>query len=192
MNDLSESGSRLQSIGTEQFFYFFLRLRKGEVRRTVGLLQSRFPDESPEQLAHRLMASKSGLAMLGGSLVSLPVMLPGVGQALKLMGVVGATSLLTRMHLYMILEIALLFGKDIDDTARVPEMAAVVATTGLAAASPAVAQAYGLDPRVSLAVGALAAPAATQLVGRCAIAFYRDRLDETGADQTGAPQPTVS
>ena len=28
----------LQSLSTEEFFYFFLRLRKGEVRRTVSTL----------------------------------------------------------------------------------------------------------------------------------------------------------
>jgi hypothetical protein len=111
--------------------------------------------------------------MLGGSLLTLPLLMPGVGQVLKLMGVVGATSMLTRMHLYMILEIAMLFGRDIDDSARVPEMAAVVAATGLAAAGPLLARSFGLEPQLSLPVGTLSAAAVTQLVGRSAIAFYR-------------------
>jgi hypothetical protein len=172
LNEPVDSRHGLQSVTTEAFFYFFLRMRKGEVRRIVGILRSRYPDEGQEQLARRLIASKSALSMLGGTLLTLPLLMPGVGQALKLLGVVGATSMLTRMHIYLILEIALLYGKDIDDTARVPELAAVVATTGLAAASPLLAQNLGLEPQLSLPVGTLSAAAATQLIGRSAIAFY--------------------
>jgi hypothetical protein len=112
----------IQSLATDQLFYFFLRLRKGEIRRTVQVLQSRYPEESPAQLAQRLIDSKATVSLIGGTLLHLPLLFPGIGQALKLLGVVGATSLLTSMHLYLILEIALVFGKDIDDQARVPEM----------------------------------------------------------------------
>jgi hypothetical protein len=183
-----DSAQRLQSATTEQFFYFFLRMRKGEVRRMVGILQSRYPREGPAQLARRLIASKSALAMLGGSLLTLPLLMPQVGQALKLLGLVGATSMLTRMHLYMILEIALLYGKDIDDTARVPEMAAVVAATGLAAASPLLARGYGLEPQYSLPVGTLSAAAVTQLIGRSAMAYY-GRAGEPAEDPAGGSSP---
>ena len=88
-----------QSLLTDQFFYFFLRLRKGEIRRTVQVLQGRCPDESPAQLARRLIDSKATLSLIGGTLLYLPLLFPGIGQALKLLGAVGATSLLTRMHL---------------------------------------------------------------------------------------------
>jgi hypothetical protein len=172
LNEPVDSGQHLQGLATEEFFYFFLRMRKNEVRRIVGILQSRYPEEAPEQLARRLIASKSALSMLGGSLLTLPLVMPGMSQALKLLGLVGVTSMLTRMHLYMILEIALLFGKDIDEKARVPEMAAVVATTGLAAASPLLARNLGLEPQLSLPVGTIATAAATQLIGRSAIALY--------------------
>lgn len=181
MNEPSVVERKLQSLTTDHFFYFFLRLRKGEVRRTVQVLQSRYPDEDPYQLAHRVIASKSKLSLLGGSLLSLPLLVPSIGQALKLMGVVGATSMLTRMHLYMILEIALLFGKDIDDTARVPEMAAVVAATGLAASSPLLVTTLNLSPVYALPAGALSATAVTRAVGRAAIAYYRRSLDDPHA-----------
>jgi hypothetical protein len=49
----------------------------------------------------------------------------------EFLGFVGGTAAITRMHLYLILEIALLYGMDIDDEARVPEMIAVVAATSL-------------------------------------------------------------
>lgn len=180
MTEPPETERRLQSLATDEFFYFFLRLRKGEVRRTVATVRARYPDEAPEQLARRLIAAKSKLSLLGGALIAVPLLFPGIGQVLKLAGAVGATSLLTRMHLYLILEIALVFGKDIDESARVPEMMAVVAATGLGAASPILAQNQGLDPRFTPAVGALSCAAVTQLVGRAATAYYRPKplLDE--------------
>src|SRR5919106_1877272 len=125
-----------QGLATDQFFYFFLRLRKAEVRRTVQTLRARYPDETPEQLSRRLIESHSRVALIGGALSYLPFMLPWLGQALKLAGVVGTTSMLARMHLYLILEIALVHGYDIDDEARAPEMAAVVGATGMAAGTP--------------------------------------------------------
>jgi uncharacterized membrane protein YuzA (DUF378 family) len=117
---------RQQALAVDEFFYFFLRLRKNEVRRVARVLRERYPDESPQQLARRLVDAKTGLAAIGGGLLYLPQMVPGLGQALKLMGVVGAGSMLTRMHLYLILEIAAVYGEDVDDTARVMEMVAVV------------------------------------------------------------------
>lgn len=172
MNQSIDPGKRLQSVTTEQFFYFFLRMRKSEIRRIVGILQKRHPDEGPAQLARRLVSSSSAISLLGGSLLTIPLLLPGVGQALKLFGVVGATSMLTRMHLYLIMQIAMLFGKDLDDPARVRELALVIAASGLVAASPMLAAELDLDPRFGVPIGALTAAATTQLIGHTAIALY--------------------
>ena len=76
------------------------------------------------------------------------------------------------MHLYLILEIALVFGKDIDDQARVPEMAAVVAATGLAAAAPLLVHTFDLHPFYTLSAGTLSAAATARLIGESAIRFY--------------------
>lgn len=169
--------NRTQGMATDQFFYFFLRLRKGEVRRTVQTIRSRYPDEPPEQIALRLITVKSRLAAVGGALMNVPMLLPGVGQVLKISGVVGASSLLTRMHLYLILEIAEAFGKDIDDKARVTEMASVVAaTTAGSAATPMLTSAMKLNPLYAIPIGALSASGVTQLIGRSAIALYQREL----------------
>ena len=147
-------------------------MRKGEIRRTVQALKERYPDESQAQLARRLINSKAILSLVGGSLIHLPLFFPGIGQALKLLGVVGATSLLTRMHLYLILEIALIYDRDIDDSARVPEMLAVVAATGLSATSPLVVRALDLHPYYALPAGGLSAVATARLIGESAINYY--------------------
>jgi hypothetical protein len=169
MNGEDVRRKHLQSLSTEEFFYFFLRLRKGEIRRTVAGLRNRYPGDTEQQLAARLIRSKTRLSLLGGTLLNLPMVLPGAGLLLKMIGTVGATSMLTRLHLYLILEIALVFGKDIDDKARVGEMVAVVAATGLSVAAPVLVKVLGLPPVYMLPVGGLSASAATRLIGATAV-----------------------
>jgi len=164
----------IQGILTEEFFYFFLRLRKGRIRQVTAAIKARFPDETPEQLARRLISSQSQLSFLGGAILHLPMLIPGLGQTLKLLGMVGGGACLTRMHLYLILEIALLFGKDIDDQARVPEMAAVVAATGLAVGAPLLLDALDLNPLLSVPAAGLTASTVARLIGEQAISLYQE------------------
>ena len=167
-----------QGLATDQFFYFFLRLRKGEVRRTVQTARTRYPDESEAQLAARLVSAKSRLAFAGGALMNLPMLWPGIGQALKIAGVVGATSMLTRMHLYLILEIAELFGQDIDDKSRVPEMIAVVSATAAGTmVPPLLVRSLQVNPIYAIPAGAFSAGVVTQAIGRTAIAYYQGKLE---------------
>ena len=186
----------------EEFFYFFLRLRKNEVRRVAQLIAARYPDDEPGRNAgsrpwhepgrnaRRLIASKSNLSLLGGALLHAPLLIPGLGQTLKLTGVVGAgSSMLTRMHLYLILEIAHLFGEDIDDSTRVPEMVAVVAATGLGAAAPSLLAAYGMKPILMIPAGALSMTATTRLIGESAIRFYAARAASEHQSEGRAPEP---
>jgi hypothetical protein len=84
---------------TDDFFYFFLRLRKDRIRKVVADINARFPEESVEQRARRLIADQTQLSLLGGLILDLPTMIPGIGQALKILGFVGGTSALVRMHL---------------------------------------------------------------------------------------------
>ena len=161
-----------QSILADQFFYFFLRLRKDRIRKVVKAVNDHYPNEPPEQKARRLIATQTSLSCLGGTLMHLPELIPGIGQAVKVLGFVGGASAVTRMHLYLILEIALLYDKDIDDEARVPEMLAVVAATGLAAGVPLLATALGINPLVSIPVAGITAYTAAQLIGEEAIRFY--------------------
>jgi hypothetical protein len=69
-------------------------------------------------------------------------------------------------------EIALLYGRDIDDQARVSELMAVVAATGASVAAPYVVNAMDLTPLVTLPVAAITATATTQLIGDIAIRHY--------------------
>lgn len=168
--------ANLQSLTFDDFMYFFLRLRKSRVRAVVRTVRARFPEESSEQLARRLVASQAPLSFLGGSLLYLPSLLPGLGRGLQLLGFVMGASALTRMHLYLILEVALAYDLDIDDQARVPEMMAVVAATGAAVVVPTVVKALGFHPMVSMPMAGLTATATTRLIGDTAIRFYQRSL----------------
>lgn len=170
----------LQSRLTDDFFYFFLRLRKDRIRKVVANVNVRFPEESVEQRARRLIEDQTQLSLLGGLILDLPTMIPVIGPALKVLGFVGGTSALVRMHLYLILEIALLYGQDIEDQARVPEMAAVVAGTGLAVGAPFLTDALGFHPLWSMAAGGLAAVAMSRLIGEGAIRYYGQPQDAPG------------
>jgi uncharacterized protein (DUF697 family) len=119
----------------------------------------------------------------------IPLLAPGVGQALKVLGFVGGTSVITRMHLYLILEIALLYGKDIDDSARVPEMLAVTAATGLAAGAPMLAGLLDFNPLYALPTAGATASAVSMAIGEASIHFYsRPALPADDASlQTEAP-----
>jgi uncharacterized protein (DUF697 family) len=174
----------MQGLMTEEFFYFFLRVRKARVRKVVEAIQARFPEETPEQMARRLITSQTQLSFLGGSLLHLPFLIPGLGQTLQMLGVVGGGACLTRMHLYLILEIALLFGQDIDDRARVPEIVAVVAATGLASGTPLLLQALEVNPLLALPAAGLTASTVAKLIGEQAIRFYGRALEAPATDVT--------
>ena len=171
----------LQSVLTDKFFYFFLRLRKNQVRKVVDSVNTRFPEETLDQRARRLIEAQTSLSFLGGALVQLPMLIPGLGLALGLMGFVGGASALTRMHLYLILEIAHLYGKNIDDQARVPEMVSVVLATGLAAGAPLLVQALEVTPLLALPAGGLTSAAVARLIGESAIRHYSRELPELAA-----------
>jgi hypothetical protein len=175
----------LQSLSVDDFLFFFMQLRKSRVRTVVQSVRTRFPDETPAQQAKRLIDSHTPTSFLGGILCQFPIVLPGVGLALQLIGFSLSASLLARMHIHLILEIALLFGKDIDDQARVPEMMAVVAATGAAAATPLALQALEIVPVVSLPAAGLAAATSVQLIGNTAIQYYSKESQELA----GAARP---
>ena len=182
----ARSVGRRQSLAAEEFFYFFLRLRKNEIRRTVRQLEQQFPGDDLRTRSRRSVHAKTALAALGGGLLYVPGLFPGTGQFLKLAGVVGAASMLTRMHLYLILEIAAVYGEDIDDLARVPEMLAVVAATGMGGAAPQLLAGYQAAPWVSVGAGALSMATVTRLIGLAATRFYAKRRAQDDATSPAA------
>jgi uncharacterized protein (DUF697 family) len=178
--------AKTQSITVDDFFYFFLQLRKPRIRTVVERARKLHPEMTREQLADQLIESTSSLSLVAGSLVSLPLMFPGLHVFLRYFGLVAGSAVITRMHLYLILEIAHLYGKDIDDSARVSEMIAVVAATEAAVALPPIAlQLLNLAPAVSIITSGLTATALTRLIGRFAKEYYVKQI--SGNNVTAVP-----
>lgn len=173
---------RPQSLAADQFFYFFLRLRKNEIKRVVQRAQSLYPTDSRERLARRLINTQSTLSFMAGALLNVPLLLPGAGNALKFIGIAGGTSIMTRMHLYLILEIAHIYGHDVDDKGRVPEMMAIIASSGLAAGAPWMVQRMAWPQMAAIPVAGLTVAAITQIIGNAAIAYYKRGADKAGSD----------
>jgi hypothetical protein len=169
------SRKKSQSMVTDEFLYFFLRLRKGEVRRVVQRVKSLYPDESPEQLAQHLINTQSILSFVGGAILHLPQLVPVAGNIWKLAGFAGGASIMTRMHLYLILEIALLFGHDIEDKARVPELIGVIAASGVSAATPYLVNQLHWNPLAAIPTSGATASLVTQVIGAEAIRLYKHK-----------------
>jgi len=166
---------KTQGLLVDQFLYFFLRLRKNEIRRVVQKVQTLYPNDTPEQLARRLINTQCALSFIGGSLLYLPQLFPLAGNVLKIAGFAGGASILTRMHLYLILEIALLYGHDIEDQARVAEMMAIVSATGLTAATPFVVSGLNWNRFASIPTSGITVATMTQLIGVAAIQLYSSK-----------------
>lgn len=179
------AANRQQGLAVDQFLYFYLRLRKSEIRRIVDKAKKLYPGETPKQLARRLINTQCALSFLGGGILHLPQLIPVAGNVLKFAGLAGGASVLTRMHLYLILEIALLYGHDIEDQDRVAEMMAVVAASGITAAAPFVVNSLNWHPLVAIPASGLTSTIVTQLIGAAAISLYE-------AKTIGRPVPTGS
>lgn len=94
------------------------------------------------------------------------------------------------MNLYLILEIALLYGHDIEDRARVSEMMTVVAASGLTAGTPFLIGHMGWQPLVAMPTSGLTSSVVTQMIGAAAIRLYEKK--HARADQLAEELAEIS
>lgn len=180
-------------LTTEKFFYFFMGLRKGEIRKQVEVMKARYPDEDPEQLARRFVAAQVPLSLLGGALMQLPILVPVLGTPLKLAGIAMGSSVMVRLNMTLLLQIAMLYGHDIDDRARLKEMAAIIAASGLASGTSLLPYVFNLEPRSKAILGGATVMTVSQLLGMAAIRYYgrkyTDRSRALAARNSSSTQP---
>lgn len=164
--------------------------------QVVANLKAEFPDESNRQIARRLITQKAIYA--GG--VGLSTSLPGLAIPMLALDM-AATSLL---QAELVLQIASVYGLDLEDPARKGEMLAVfgcvlggskagkaglevfrnsaLATKGLSVMTKVPVEKFGLGvlknvPLVGAAIGATANAAIIYALGNAACSFYEKRLD---------------
>jgi uncharacterized protein (DUF697 family) len=77
------------------------------------------------------------------------------------------------LNMTLVMQIALIFGHDLDDRTRIKELLAVIAATGLASSSTAVVpQLASLNPRLRAVIGAGAVMTTSQLMGEAALKYF--------------------
>ncbi|MCB1858472.1 MAG: hypothetical protein KDI63_09380 [Gammaproteobacteria bacterium] len=173
MNHTTVDVSRHWNLATEKFFYYFLGLRKADLRRQVEMMQSRYPDDSPERLARRFIAAQTPLSLVGSALIHAPIAIPAAGPLLRLLGVASGTTVMMVLNMSLVLQIALAFGFDIDDRARLRELWAVVFTTGLASGSTVLLPQFAaLNSAPRAVAGGTTVVAASRLIGEAAIHYF--------------------
>jgi uncharacterized protein (DUF697 family) len=147
-------------------------LRKGEIRKQVQMMQAQYPDDAPQQMARRFVAAQTPLSLLGGALMHVPMMVPALGPPLKLLGIAMGSSVMMRLNMTLLLQIAMLYGHDIDDRTRLKEMAVIIAASGLASGTSLLPYLSNLEPRTRAVVGGASVMTVSQLLGEVAIRYY--------------------
>lgn len=147
-------------------------LEKAEV--AVNKLKQQYPNESPSQIAHRIMVEKATQAATVGLATSI---LPGIAVALFAIDLTATTKLQSEM-LY---QIASVYGLDLKDPARKGE---VLAIFGLALGGERLLKAAGLGllrnvPLAGVAIAASSNATMIYSLGYAACRFYEAKLDES-------------
>ncbi|MCC5616024.1 EcsC family protein [Nostoc sp. CHAB 5836] len=147
-------------------------LEKAEA--AVNKLKQQYPNESPNQIAHRIMVEKATQAGTVGLATSI---LPGIAVALLAIDLTATTKLQSEM-LY---QIASVYGLDLKDPARKGEILAIF---GLALGGGSLLKAAGLGllrnvPLAGAVIGASSNATMIYSLGYAACRFYEAKLDES-------------
>lgn len=174
-----ESGANPWGLSWEKFFYYFMGLRKGELRKDIEIMRKQYPNDDTERLARRVVNAQVPLSLTGGALLQIPWLLPKSSPVLKLLGISTAASVMVILNMTMLLQIALVYGHDIDDRARLKEMFLIVAASGLAGGASALPHISGLKPGYKALAGGAAVATVSQLLGEAAIRYYRRAAEQS-------------
>lgn len=102
------------------------RIDKGGIVRAVGKLRRDHPGESPASLTGRVVRASARLSAAVGITAASPALLPGMGMAISLVGIVPEEIFLTRRKCAMLLKIAAIYGFDPAAPERLYEIIALV------------------------------------------------------------------
>ena len=167
-----------QSIFIDEFMFYFMRLRKCHCRHVVGRLKRKYPSATAQVLAERLVNSQALLGFTAGGLLNLPAEIVPNNKTLRIIGIAGGSVVLTRMHIELILKIALIFGKDIDSKDRIPEIIAVITATVPVMLLSGTGRKDSTESGLYVfALSGVLGAACTYLIGRAAIQYYARDID---------------
>lgn len=150
------------------------RVDMDKAEAQVRKLQQEYPNESPSQIAHRIMVEKATYA---GGIGLASSILPGAAAALFAVDLAATT----RLQAEMVYQIASAYGLDLQDPGRKGE---VLAIFGLALGGGRALKAAGLGllrnvPFAGAVIGASSNATMLYSLGYAACRFYEAKLDES-------------
>lgn len=159
-------------IGLDWIMTFLGKVDTDKVRATVDRVRSQHPEESPSEIAQRLIMEK---AWSGGRLGLLANIIPPVAALFLGLELVATTKLQTEM----VYEIAAAYGLDLEESTRRGEVLAIfglslgadVLKTGLTVVE--------FIPGIGAVVGASTNAAILYVLGQTACRFYEAKLNQT-------------
>ena len=169
-NPILKSADKI--IGLDWLMTFLGKVDTTQVQTTVDKMRSQYPDETPYQIAHRLIVEKT---WEGGRLGLLTNIIPPIAALFLGIELIATTKLQTEM----VYEIAAAYGLDLDEPARRGEVLAIfslslgadVIKTGLTVVE--------IIPGIGAAVGASTNAAMLYVLGQTACRFYQGKIDHT-------------
>jgi len=188
MSNVKANATNQWSLATEKFFYYYMGLRKGDLRKQVAMMQSRYPDDTLEQLARRFISAQIPLSLVGSSLIHIPTVFPALGPAFRFMGLASGTTVMMILNMSLSMQIAMIYGHDIDDRARLKELLAIIAATGLTSSSTALMpQLASLAPGYKALTGGALITTTSQLIGELAIKHFSRSRKLPGNNRQAEP-----
>ena len=165
-NPLLKSADNI--IGLDWLMTFLGKVDTAKIEADVGKMRSQYPEETPEQIAHRLIIQKT---WSGGRLGLLTNIIPPIAALFLGIELVATTKLQTEM----VYEIAAAYGLDLNEPARRGEVLAIfglslgadVLKTGLTVVE--------IVPGIGAVVGASTNAALLYVLGQTACRFYQSK-----------------
>ena len=159
-------------IGLDWIMTFLGKVDTVKTLATVEQMRAQYPDESPSQIAHRLIVEK---AWSGGKLGLLANIIPPIAALFLGVELVATTKLQTEM----VYEIAAAYGLDLEESTRRGEVLAIfglslgadVLKTGLTVVE--------IIPGIGAVVGASTNAAMLYVLGQTACRFYEAKVNQT-------------
>lgn len=159
-------------IGLDWLMTFLGKVDTAKVQAKVSEMRSQHPDETPQQLAHRLIVAKT---WEGGQIGLLTNMIPPIAALFLGIELIATTKLQTEM----VYEIAAVYGLDLNEPARRGEvwvifglsLGADVLKTGLTIVE--------IIPGVGAVVGASTNAAILYVLGQTACRYYAGKTSDT-------------
>ena len=159
-------------IGLDWLMTFLGQVDTAKVRAAVEKMRSQYPEETPEQIAHRLIIQKT---WKGGRLGLLTNIIPPIAALFLGVELIATTKLQTEM----VYEIAAAYGLDLNEPARRGE---VLAIFGLSFGADVLKTGFTvveIIPGIGAVVGASTNAAILYVLGQTACRFYEGKTAHT-------------